>query len=46
MKFFFRYIFIEYANEKDAVQAVKIANGYKLDKHHIFIVNPFSSFDW
>ncbi|CAB3991027.1 Eukaryotic translation initiation factor 3 subunit B [Paramuricea clavata] len=39
------YIFIEYANEKDAAQAVKIANGYKLDKHHIFIVNPFSSFD-
>lgn len=39
------YIFIEYSNPKDAAQAVNIANGYKLDKHHIFIVSPFTSFD-
>ena len=41
----FRYIFLEFSNAKDAAQAVKTANGYKLDKHHIFAVNHFEDFD-
>ncbi|XP_058950716.2 eukaryotic translation initiation factor 3 subunit B-like [Pocillopora verrucosa] len=39
------YIFLEFSNAKDAAQAVKTANGYKLDKHHIFAVNHFEDFD-
>lgn len=39
------YIFLEYTNAKDAAQAVKTANGYKLDKHHIFAVNHFEDFE-
>ena len=41
----FRFIFLEFSNAKDAAQAVKTANGYKLDKHHIFAVNHFEDFD-
>ena len=39
------FIFLEFSNAKDAAQAVKTANGYKLDKHHIFAVNHFEDFD-
>jgi len=42
---FVRFIFLEFSNAKDAAQAVKTANGYKLDKHHIFAVNHFEDFD-
>lgn len=42
---FVRFIFLEFSNAKDAAQAVKTANGYKLDKHHIFAVNHFDDFD-
>ena len=41
----FRFIFLEFSNANDAAQAVKTANGYKLDKHHIFAVNHFEDFD-
>lgn len=39
------FIFLEFSCAKDAAQAVKTANGYKLDKHHIFAVNHFEDFD-
>ncbi|KAK2557121.1 Eukaryotic translation initiation factor 3 subunit B [Acropora cervicornis] len=39
------FIFLEFSSAKDAAQAVKTANGYKLDKHHIFAVNHFEDFD-
>jgi len=39
------YIFLEFSNPADASQAVKTANGYQLDKKHIFDVNLFSDFD-
>ena len=39
------FIFLEFSNAKDAAQAVKTANGYKLDKHHLFAVNHFEDFD-
>ncbi|EDO38554.1 predicted protein, partial [Nematostella vectensis] len=39
------YIFLEFSNASDAVRAVKTANGYKLDKHHIFAVNHFEDFN-
>lgn len=39
------YIFIEYSSPVHALEAVKMANGYKLDKQHTFSVNLFSDFD-
>ena len=42
---FSRYIFLEFSNPADAAQAVKTANGYQLDKKHVFDVNLFSDFD-
>nr|2KRB_A Chain A, Eukaryotic translation initiation factor 3 subunit B [Homo sapiens] len=33
------YIFLEYASPAHAVDAVKNADGYKLDKQHTFRVN-------
>lgn len=40
-----RYIFLEYASPAHAVDAVKNADGYKLDKQHTFRVNLFTDFD-
>ena len=40
-----RYIFLEYSSPMHAHEAVKMANGYKLDKAHTFAVNLFSDFD-
>ena len=40
-----RYIFLEFSNPREANEAVKATNGYKLDKAHTFIVNLFSDFD-
>jgi hypothetical protein len=37
--------FIEYSSPIHALEAVKMANGYKLDKLHTFAVNLFSDFD-
>ena len=39
------YIFIEYANEQHAAEAVKQTNGYKLDKNHTFVCNLFSDLE-
>jgi len=39
------YIFLEFANHANALEAVKSTNNYKLDKQHTFIVNLFSDFD-
>ncbi|XP_012878964.1 PREDICTED: eukaryotic translation initiation factor 3 subunit B [Dipodomys ordii] len=39
------YIFLEYAAPAHAVDAVKNADGYKLDKQHTFRVNLFTDFD-
>uniref|UniRef100_H2Y9Y5 RRM domain-containing protein n=1 Tax=Ciona savignyi TaxID=51511 RepID=H2Y9Y5_CIOSA len=39
------YIFIEYETDKSAREAVKGADGYKLDKSHTFRVNLFSDFE-
>ncbi|KAK3754435.1 hypothetical protein QZH41_009220 [Actinostola sp. cb2023] len=38
------FIFLEFSNSSDTARAVKAANGYKLDKHHIFAVNHFDDF--
>lgn len=38
------YVFLEYASSENALEAVKTANNYKLDKQHTFIVNQFSDF--
>ena len=43
--FDFRYIFLEYSNPASAQEAVKMTNGYKLDKAHTFAVNVFSDYD-
>lgn len=40
-----RYIFLEYASPAHAADAVKNADGYKLDKQHTFRVNLFTDFD-
>ena len=40
-----RYIFLEYQNKMDAIEAVKATDGYKLDKQHTFAVNLFTDFD-
>ncbi|KAL5017836.1 hypothetical protein ScPMuIL_003558 [Solemya velum] len=39
------YIFLEYTIPSHAQDAVKMANGYKLDKLHTFAVNLFSDFE-
>ncbi|XP_013408544.1 eukaryotic translation initiation factor 3 subunit B [Lingula anatina] len=39
------YIFLEYSSPANAAEAVKMANGYKLDKQHTFLVNLVSDFD-
>jgi len=39
------YIFLEFNNHSNAVEAVKVTNGYKLDRTHTFQVNLFSDFE-
>ncbi|MBN3271543.1 EIF3B factor, partial [Polyodon spathula] len=39
------YIFLEYSCPAHALEAVKNADGYKLDKQHTFRVNIFTDFD-
>ena len=39
------YCFLEFPNHRDAVEAVKTTNNYKLDKSHTFVVNLFSDFE-
>ncbi|KAK3091595.1 hypothetical protein FSP39_021018 [Pinctada imbricata] len=39
------FIFLEYSSPIHAHEAVKMANGYKLDKAHTFSVNLFSDFE-
>ncbi|XP_060116568.1 eukaryotic translation initiation factor 3 subunit B [Heteronotia binoei] len=39
------YIFLEYTSPTHALDAVKNADGYKLDKQHTFRVNLFTDFD-
>jgi len=39
------YIFLEFNNHENALEAVKQTNNYKLDKMHTFNVNLFSDFD-
>ncbi|XP_041363161.1 eukaryotic translation initiation factor 3 subunit B-like [Gigantopelta aegis] len=39
------YIFLEYSSPLHAQEAVKMTNGYKLDKQHTFCVNLFSDFE-
>ncbi|TRY54818.1 hypothetical protein DNTS_001785 [Danionella cerebrum] len=39
------YIFLEYSAPSHAHEAVKSADGYKLDKQHTFRVNLFTDFD-
>ena len=36
---------MEFPNHRDAVEAVKTTNNYKLDKSHTFVVNLFSDFE-
>ena len=38
------YIFLEFATHRDAAEAVKHTEGYKLDKSHTFSVNLFTDF--
>ncbi|XP_056265440.1 eukaryotic translation initiation factor 3, subunit Ba [Pseudoliparis swirei] len=39
------FIFLEYGGPSQALEAVKNADGYKLDKQHTFRVNLFTDFD-
>ncbi|KAF7242985.1 Eukaryotic translation initiation factor 3 subunit B [Varanus komodoensis] len=39
------YIFLEYSSPTHALDAIKSADGYKLDKQHTFRVNLFTDFD-
>lgn len=39
-----RYVFFEYSNAQSALNAVKQANNYKIDKVHTFKVNLFTDF--
>ncbi|KTG47803.1 hypothetical protein cypCar_00018043 [Cyprinus carpio] len=39
------YVFLEYASPNQALEAVKNADGYKLDKQHTFRLNLFTDFD-
>ena len=43
--FYFSYMFLEYSSPVHAQQAVKMTNGYKLDKAHTFAVNLFSDYE-
>lgn len=36
---------MEYSSLDEAKEAVKMTNGYKLDKNHVFVVNLFADFD-
>ncbi|KAK7113407.1 eukaryotic translation initiation factor 3 subunit B-like [Littorina saxatilis] len=39
------YMFLEFSSPLHAQEAVKMTNGYKLDKQHTFAVNLFSDFE-
>ncbi|CAG7673110.1 unnamed protein product [Allacma fusca] len=39
------YMFIEYSNAANALEAVKQADGYKVDKSHTLCVNLFTDFE-
>jgi translation initiation factor 3 subunit B len=39
------YGFFEFQNEQMALEAVKLTDGYRLDKNHTFSVNLMSDFD-
>uniref|UniRef100_A0A8C1KIW1 Eukaryotic translation initiation factor 3, subunit Bb n=1 Tax=Cyprinus carpio TaxID=7962 RepID=A0A8C1KIW1_CYPCA len=39
------YVFLEYVSPNQALEAVKNADGYKLDKQHTFRLNLFTDFD-
>jgi len=39
------YIFLEFSNHSNALEAVKSTNNYKLDRQHTFAVNLFSDFE-
>ncbi|XP_065659652.1 eukaryotic translation initiation factor 3 subunit B isoform X2 [Hydra vulgaris] len=39
------YIFLEFPKAEDAANAIKTANGYRLDKNHTFAVNSFNDFE-
>ncbi|GIY27876.1 eukaryotic translation initiation factor 3 subunit B [Caerostris extrusa] len=39
------YAFFEFASPEQAAEAIRVTNGHKLDKHHIFKVNSFTDFD-
>ncbi|XP_013774809.1 eukaryotic translation initiation factor 3 subunit B-like isoform X1 [Limulus polyphemus] len=39
------YVFLEYSCPAHALEAVKMTNGYKLDKQHTFSVNLLTDFD-
>lgn len=38
------YVFLEYSNGENALEAVKVTNNGKLDKHHTLLVNLFTDF--
>lgn len=38
------YIFLEYSDPSHALEAVSLANHFKLDKQHTFLVNLFTDF--
>ena len=38
-------MFLEYSSPREAAEAVKNTDGYKLDKQHTFQVNLFTDFD-
>ena len=40
-----RYAFIEFENDQQAANAIKQANGYRLDKSHVFSVNRFTDIE-
>ncbi|GBN06702.1 Eukaryotic translation initiation factor 3 subunit B [Araneus ventricosus] len=39
------YVFIEFASPEHALEAVRLTNGHKLDKSHIFKVNSFTDYE-
>ncbi|XP_054160454.1 eukaryotic translation initiation factor 3 subunit B-like [Oppia nitens] len=39
------YVFFEYENPEQALDAVKTYDGHKLDKQHVFAVNQFTDID-
>lgn len=38
-------MFLEYSSLNEAKEAVRAANGHRLDKNHVFAVNLFSDFE-